>query len=150
MNGSGPPHAHDTHHAYMGWGATPKSYVGFRKSEFPPLLLGKWAMIGLLSQNLFCQLQAKIEWLTILESLKRKTKVLLWAQRTKQGGALKSLKGYIHISVVFIWGSTLNFFRWYCSSISIFTCFGEALALGWPWSLSLCLPLLLRLHVQFP
>ena len=37
---------------------------GIRMFEFPPLLLGKWAMTGSLSQNLFCQLQAKVEWLT--------------------------------------------------------------------------------------
>ena len=41
--------------------------------ELPPLLLGKWATIGSLSQNLFCWLQVKGEWLTILESLKKKT-----------------------------------------------------------------------------
>ena len=34
--------------------------------------------------------------------------------------------------------------------IFISTCFGETLDLGWPWSLSLSLPLLLCMHVQFP
>jgi len=29
MYGSGPTYAHDTHHTYMGRGATPESYVGF-------------------------------------------------------------------------------------------------------------------------
>ena len=29
MYGSGLTYAHDTHHTYMGWGATPKSCVGF-------------------------------------------------------------------------------------------------------------------------
>ena len=46
---------------------------GIRMSKFPPLLHKKGAMTGSLSQNLFCQLQGKGEWLTILESLKRKT-----------------------------------------------------------------------------
>ena len=78
--------------------------------------LGKWATASSLSQNLFWQLQAKGEWLTILKSLKRKTNVLLQAQTIKQGcsyklkqpnkGALMSLKGYI--SVVSIWGSCLK------------------------------------------
>ena len=47
---------------------------GIHMSEFPPLLLKKRATTGSLSQNLFCQLQAKGEWLTILESLKKKKK----------------------------------------------------------------------------
>ena len=46
---------------------------GISMSQFPPLLLRKWAMTGSLFQNLFCQLQAKCKWLTILKSLKRKT-----------------------------------------------------------------------------
>ena len=47
---------------------------GIRMSEFPPLLLRKRATTSPLSQNLFCQLQAKGEWLIILELLKRKNK----------------------------------------------------------------------------
>ena len=43
-----------------------------------------------------------------------------------------------------------NFSRWYLSSISISTCFDEAFALRWPWPLSLSLPLLSCLYVQFP
>ena len=45
---------------------------GIRMSKFPPLLLGKWAMTGSLFQNMFCHLQVNGEWLTILESLKKK------------------------------------------------------------------------------
>ena len=44
-----------------------------------------WAMIGSLSRNLFCHLQANGEWLIILESLKEKRKqtmVLLQANPT--------------------------------------------------------------------
>ena len=43
-----------------------------RMSKVPPLLLEKRAMTGLLSQNLFCHLQANGKCLTILESLKKK------------------------------------------------------------------------------
>ena len=70
---------------------------GFRMSKFPPLLLEKWTMTGSLSQSL-CQLQAKDEWLTILESLKRKTNMANGCnhQSNKQG-ALTSLKGYISV-----------------------------------------------------
>ena len=57
-----------------GVGCNSAELCGIRMSEFPPLFLGKQAMIGSLSQNLFCQLQAKGEWLTILESLKKKNK----------------------------------------------------------------------------
>ena len=68
-----------------GAGCNSKSCVGFRTFELPPLLLEKQATTNSLSQNMFCQLQAKGEWLTILESLKRKTKVLLRAQTIKRG-----------------------------------------------------------------
>ena len=62
-------------HAYntYTWGKAAESR-GIRMSKSPPLLLRNWAMMGLLSQNLFCQFQAKGEWLTILESLKKKNK----------------------------------------------------------------------------
>ena len=117
-------------------------------SEFPPLLLRKQATIGSLSQNLFCQLQAKGKWLTILESqkkergalrsLNKQTKVLLLAQTNKQGCSYEFRRIYIYL-----WcpsgALASNFSRWYLSSISISTCFGEALASGWPWSLSLSL-----------
>ena len=49
-----------------------KELCGIRMSEVPHLLLRKWATTGPLSQNLFCHLQANGEWLTILESLKKK------------------------------------------------------------------------------
>ena len=51
-----------------------KELCGIRMSEVPPLLLGKRATTGSLSQNLFCHLQTNSEWLTILESLKKKKK----------------------------------------------------------------------------
>ena len=57
-----------------GTGCNPIELRGIRMSEFPPLLLRKRATTSPLSQNLFCQLQAKGEWLIILESLKRKNK----------------------------------------------------------------------------
>ena len=57
-----------------GAGCNSEELCGIRMSEFLPLLLRKQATIGSLSQNLFCQLQAKGEWLTILESLKKKNK----------------------------------------------------------------------------
>ena len=56
MNGLGSTHSHDTHHAYMGRGTTPKSCVGF----------------VCLKSHLFCHWQANGKWLTILESLKKK------------------------------------------------------------------------------
>ena len=75
-------------------GCNPKELGGICMFELPPLLLEKWAMTGLLSHNLFFQLQAKDNWLNILKSLKKKkknkqgqrsqpstkqTRVLLWA-----------------------------------------------------------------------
>ena len=48
--------------------------LGIHMSKFPPLLLRKWALTSSLSQNLFFQLEAKGEWLTILESFKMKKK----------------------------------------------------------------------------
>ena len=134
---------------------------GIRMSEFPPLLLRKRATTSPLSQNLFCQLQAKGEWLIILESLKRKNKQgqrpqpstkkikgLLRAQTTKPKRVLlRSWK--IYICGVHLGALASNFSGWLAPlifSISISTCSGEALALKWPWSL----PLLLCLHVQFP
>ena len=69
-------------------------------SKFPHLLLKKRTTTSSLSQNLFSQLQAKGEWLIVLESLKRKktnkqkgaftslnkqTRLLLWSQTNKQG-----------------------------------------------------------------
>ena len=101
-----------------GAGCNSEELCGIRMSEFSPLLLKKREMIGSLSQNLFCQLQSKGEWLTILESLKRKkqTNVLLRASINKQvcsyelkqpnKGALISLKGYIYI---YIYGVCLRF-----------------------------------------
>ena len=82
--------------------------------KFPPLLLEKRAIAGLLSQNLFCQLQARGKWLTILESLKKKKKKTNMAndrnyQPNKQG-ALISLKWYMF--VVSICSSCINFSRW--------------------------------------
>ena len=65
------PYTRHTSHRHRE-GCNSKELRGIRMSEFPPLLLGKRAMTGSLSQNLFCQLQGKGEWLTILESLKRK------------------------------------------------------------------------------
>ena len=55
-------------------GCNSKELRGIRMSEVPPFLLGKRAMWGSLSQNLFCHLQENGEWLTILKSLKKKQK----------------------------------------------------------------------------
>ena len=103
-------------------------------SEFPHLLLKKWATTGSLSQNMFCQLLAKGNWLTILESLKKKNK---HGQRlqplTKQTWCSYKLKR-IHICGVHLGllpqTSPGGFHL--LSSISISTCSGKALALGWP------------------
>ena len=51
-----------------------------RMSEVPQVLLEKRATTGSLSKNLFCQLQAKGKWLTILESLKKENKHGQWPQ----------------------------------------------------------------------
>ena len=63
--GPNPPTRHTSriHRA----GCNSRELHGIRMSEVPLLLLGKWATIGLLSQNLFCHLQANGEWLTIIE-----------------------------------------------------------------------------------
>ena len=66
--------------------------MGFRMSKFPPLLLRKWATTGSLSQNLFFQLQAKGEWLTIPESLKRKTNKGAFTSPNKKTRVLYELK----------------------------------------------------------
>ena len=80
------PNLHTRHTSRIhGAGCNSEEFHGIHMLEFLPLLLWKRATTGSLSQNLFCQLQAKGEWLTILESLKRKIKVLLWAQTIKQG-----------------------------------------------------------------
>ena len=75
---------------------------------------------------------AKGEWLIILESLKRKKRCFYELKQLNKG-ALTSLKGYIYI---YLWcpsgALALNFSRWYLSFIFISTCFGEALASGWP------------------
>ena len=55
-------------------GCNSKELRGIRMSEVPPFLLGKRAIWGSLSQNLFCHLQENGKWLTILKSLKKKTK----------------------------------------------------------------------------
>ena len=49
MYGPGPTYENDTHHTYIGWGATLKSCVGFRMSKFPHMLLKKLEMTGSLS-----------------------------------------------------------------------------------------------------
>ena len=98
---------------------------GIRMSEFLPFFLGKWATTGSLSQNLFCQLQVKGEWLIILESLKRKIKVLLRAQTRVLLWAYND---------IYLWcpsgALALNFSKLYLSFVSIFTCSGEALVSG--------------------
>ena len=66
------PYTRHTSHRH-GEGCNSEELHRIRMSKYPPLLLEKRAMIGSLPQNLFCQLQGKGEWLTILESLKRKT-----------------------------------------------------------------------------
>ena len=87
--------AHNTHT----WGGvrlhrvTWDSYV-----RIPPLLLEKWSTTGSLSQNLFCLLQAKGEWLIILESLKKKDKQRCFyklKQPNKQGCSYKLKRLYI-------------------------------------------------------
>ena len=71
---------------------------GIHMSEFPPLLLRKRATTGSLSKNLFCQLQAKGEWLTILKSLKKKNKHVQWPQpSTKKTRCSYKLKRYIYV-----------------------------------------------------
>ena len=73
-----------------GVGCNSGELCGISISEVPHLLLRKQAMIGSLSQNPFCHLQANSEWLTILESLKKKkekkkkktNKGTLWANPT--------------------------------------------------------------------
>ena len=79
---------------------------GIHMSELPLLLLGKWVTIGSLSQNLFCQLQAKCEWLTILESLKNKKnkhgqRSQLSTKKTRCSYELKSIHLYcVHFGLL--------------------------------------------------
>ena len=88
---------------------------GIRMFEFAPLLLWKWAMTSSLSQNSFYQLQAKCEWLTILESLKKKTnKANGHNHQPNKQGAFTSLKRYI--LVVSIWGSYFKLLWLACAS----------------------------------
>ena len=102
---------------------------GIHMSEFPPLLLKKRATTGSLSQNLFCQLQAKGEWLTILESLKKKTKKQTNKQRCSY--ELKMIYIYIYIYLCCPSGFLAsNFSELYLSSISISTYSGEAFISG--------------------
>ena len=88
-------------------GCNSAKFHEIRMFEVPPLLLRKYAMTGLLSHNLFYQLQAKGKRLTILESLKRKTNMAnsLNHQPNKQG-SLMSLKGYKYIYIyiyIYLW-----------------------------------------------
>ena len=127
---------------------------GIRMSKFPPLLLRKRATTSSLSQNLFCQLQVKGEWLAILESLKKEKQTRPIATTINQTNkVLLRAKNDIYI-YIYLWcpfgALASNFSEWLTPlifSISISTYSGEALALGWPWSLSLPLPLLLCLHI---
>ena len=128
---------------------------GIRMFEFAPLLLWKWAMTSSLSQNSFYQLQAKCEWLTILESLKKKNKQGQRPQpSTKQTRCFYELKKIytcgVHLRLL-LQTSLVGLRLWVILvfSVSISTCSGEALASRWPWSLSLSLPLPLCLHIQF-
>ena len=119
---------------------------GIHMSKLPLLLLGKWVTIGSLSQNLFCQLQAKCEWLTILESLKNKKnkhgqRSQLSTKQTRCSYELKSIHLYcVHFGLL---PKTSPGGFCLLSSISISTLSCEAFASGWLWSLSLSLPFLL-------
>ena len=129
---------------------------GIRMSEVPPLLLGKWVRIGSLSQNLFCQLQAKGKWLTILESLKKKNKHGQWPQPlTKQTRCSYELK-WIYIYGVHLGLLPQTSLGGLCLWVILFLCLhlylfysSEALTFGWLLSLSLFLSLILCLHIQF-
>ena len=129
---------------------------GIRMFEFAPLLLWKWAMTSSLSQNSFYQLQAKCEWLTILESLKKKNKQGQRPQpSTKQTRCFYELKKIytcgVHLRLL-LQTSLVGLRLWVILvfSVSISTCSGEALASRWPWSLPPSLSLLVCLHIQFP
>ena len=85
---------------------------GIRMSKFPPLLLRKRATTSSLSQNLFCQLQVKGEWLAILESLKKEKQTRPIATTINQTNkVLLRAKNDIYIFVVSIWGSCLKLLR---------------------------------------
>ena len=135
-------------------------------SKFPPLLLKKWAMTGSLSQNLFCQYQAKDEWLTILELLKRNKKQGKRPQpltKTIDQTNKVLLKGYIYIYThthIYLWcpfgALALNFSRWLmlldntCLLHLYLYLFWWGYCLGVTWSLSLSLRFPLCLHIQLP
>ena len=138
-----------------GAGCNSAELLGIHMSKFPPLLLRKWATIGSLSQNLFCKLQAKGEWLTILGSLKKKNNQGQWPQPPN-----KQMRCSYKLEMIYICGVHLGLL---CQtspgglrlrvipvfSIYISPCSDKALASRWPWSLFLSLPLPLCLHVQF-
>ena len=95
---------HTTHITHTWAGCNSEELRGIRMSEFSSLLLEKWAMTGSLSQNPFCQLQVKGEWLTILESLKKKLKIkkkkkrrFSYELKQPNKGAFTNLKGYIYL-----------------------------------------------------
>ena len=112
-------------------------------------------MIGSLSQNLFCKLQAKGEWLTILGSLKKKNKQGQWPQPPN-----KQMRCSYKLEMIYICGVHLGLL---CQtspsglrlrvipvfSIYISPCSNKAFASRWHWSLFLSLPLPLCLYVQF-
>ena len=98
---------------------------------------------------------ASKRWVThyprVTKKEKKKKKANGHNHQPNKQSAFASLKGYIF--AMSIWGSclktSLGGLR-LLFAISIFTCSGKVLALGWHWSLSLSLPLLLCLHIQFP
>ena len=98
-------------------GCNSEEMHGIRMSKVLPLLLGKQATIGSLSQNLFCHLQGNGEWLTILESFKKekekkKTRVLLRVNPTNNKKDI--------VFVVSLRGSCLKLLRvTYSSSFSL-------------------------------
>ena len=130
------PHTRHTSHIH-GAGCNFGGLRGIRMSKVSPFLLEKWAMTSSLYQNLFCDLNTNGEWLTILESLRKKKKTnkgALWAN-PKNNKRIQSLWCPSRVLALNFSGRLIYFvFFTSCSTFS-----SEALASGWPWSLSLSL-----------
>ena len=156
MYSLGPTHAHNTHHAYIVRGATPNSCVEFICPNSHLCCLGM-RNDRLFIPELVLPIASK-RWVAHypkVTKIEKQINPIAATINQANKGALMSLNGYIFM--MSIWGSCLKLYRvelhlWVILvfPISISTCSGEALTVGWTWSLSLSLPLQLCQHIQFP
>ena len=137
MYGLGSTHAHDTHHAYIGWGATPKRCMGFVCPRSYLCCSGNKQRQVHYPRTYFATCKEMASDSLSQSHLKRKKK------RKKQGCSYKltqqTTKGYslcgVHPGLLPQISSGDLFFL--SSSLPS----SKAFAQGWPWPLSLSLSL---------